>query len=228
MEAVFGTTELLELILLNLAIKDLILAKRICKSWRNTIQASDSIQKALGYKPIAPAAHTPNRSLLYRLSFDEQDFLDSDADFVVKSTSTSALDFLTNRNKDKIYYNPVLVDIFFATNSPVPERVTPGFGGSPRAVPLRFAYKPFPAKYREHFDKYLLTQPPVTDLVFRLAYDHRTGDFVSLSSTTGITIGDLIDKISRIGRSDNYVCGTNWQYFWYLSDLAVWGLDLVN
>lgn len=52
---VLGTVELLEAILLQLPIKDLLLAQLISKHIENTIDGSDSIQKALFFKPADPA-----------------------------------------------------------------------------------------------------------------------------------------------------------------------------
>lgn len=49
---VFGITELLENVLIKLPNKDLLLAQRVCKTWRNTIVGSERIQKALCFKSM--------------------------------------------------------------------------------------------------------------------------------------------------------------------------------
>lgn len=50
---VLGTTELHEQILLNLPLRDLLLAKRVSRAWRNTMAGSPQIQEALFFRPNA-------------------------------------------------------------------------------------------------------------------------------------------------------------------------------
>lgn len=50
MHTVFGTGELLEMILILLPIKDLLLSMRVCKRWKNA-QAYPKLQKALFMLP---------------------------------------------------------------------------------------------------------------------------------------------------------------------------------
>ncbi|KAK3115459.1 hypothetical protein LTR53_005161 [Teratosphaeriaceae sp. CCFEE 6253] len=48
---VFAVPELLENILLRLALRDLLFASTVCTTWRSTVAGSPSIQRALFYKP---------------------------------------------------------------------------------------------------------------------------------------------------------------------------------
>ncbi|KAK4619827.1 hypothetical protein CLAFUW4_11378 [Fulvia fulva] len=50
--AVFGTTELLEMILLYLQVNELLCAQQICTRWRDTIRASTKIQQTLYLSPF--------------------------------------------------------------------------------------------------------------------------------------------------------------------------------
>lgn len=49
--AVFDTTELLEMILVEVGMKTLLLARRVTRKWRDVIQQSDKLQKKLFLKP---------------------------------------------------------------------------------------------------------------------------------------------------------------------------------
>lgn len=50
---IFGTPELLEMLLLNLPIKDLLVnAQRVCKKWNSTIRDSPKLQQALFFSPL--------------------------------------------------------------------------------------------------------------------------------------------------------------------------------
>lgn len=55
--AVFCTTELLDDILLQLTMKDLLFAQRVCRRWRDVIQQSKPLQKALFFLPSDPDVH---------------------------------------------------------------------------------------------------------------------------------------------------------------------------
>ena len=52
-QSVFGTAELLEAVLYTLPTQDLLLAQRVCTTWRDAIQGSKKIQQALFFRPIA-------------------------------------------------------------------------------------------------------------------------------------------------------------------------------
>lgn len=71
-QAVLQTTELLEHILLWLPIKNLLLAGRICKRWRNVMQGSIKIQRALFLTPLPDSAGNAlvNPFLLHTLASD--------------------------------------------------------------------------------------------------------------------------------------------------------------
>lgn len=50
-EKVFDKPELHEMILLHLPLRDLLRAQQVCHSWRDTVQSSSKILKALFFKP---------------------------------------------------------------------------------------------------------------------------------------------------------------------------------
>ena len=49
---VLNTVELLELVLLELPVRDLLLVQRVCCTWHSTIENSRLLQQALFFKPI--------------------------------------------------------------------------------------------------------------------------------------------------------------------------------
>lgn len=49
----FGNAKLLEMVLLRLPLKDLLFAQSVCKTWKNTIDNSADLQKALFFQPAA-------------------------------------------------------------------------------------------------------------------------------------------------------------------------------
>ena len=51
-ERVFNTVELIEAVLLELPLKDVLLAQRVCKTWQAAIAASSPLQRALCLRPI--------------------------------------------------------------------------------------------------------------------------------------------------------------------------------
>ncbi|KAK5737152.1 hypothetical protein LTR17_006935 [Elasticomyces elasticus] len=50
-EQALGLAELLEAILLQLPSHDLLFAQKLCKEWKDAVEASPSIQKALFFMP---------------------------------------------------------------------------------------------------------------------------------------------------------------------------------
>jgi hypothetical protein len=67
-QAVLATAELLELILLNLPIKDILFAQKVCKQWKQLIDSSPLLQQALFLKP-APASSAAIDSKTLNLKF---------------------------------------------------------------------------------------------------------------------------------------------------------------
>jgi len=61
-EKVFAVTEQLEAVLLQLPMKDLLFAQKVCKRWQTVIRASDPVQKALFLKP-GVAADAPKDAI---------------------------------------------------------------------------------------------------------------------------------------------------------------------
>ena len=51
-EVVYNTAELLESILHNLPTKDLLLAQRVCRQWKQAIERSPKLQRALFFLPV--------------------------------------------------------------------------------------------------------------------------------------------------------------------------------
>lgn len=67
--AVFYTTEILELILLNLPMRDLLLSQRVTPKWRNVIKANKKLQQTLFFEPADSSTVwrlTQTRDSLYR------------------------------------------------------------------------------------------------------------------------------------------------------------------
>ncbi|GME22633.1 f-box domain protein [Neofusicoccum parvum] len=60
-DQVFRTPELLELILLHLPMRDLLLAQRVCQTFRTLVRTSPTLQQALFFKPL-PATALPQPS----------------------------------------------------------------------------------------------------------------------------------------------------------------------
>jgi hypothetical protein len=48
-----GQAETMELILLNLPMRDLLLSTKVCRAFRNVIRGSMRLQRALFFKPVA-------------------------------------------------------------------------------------------------------------------------------------------------------------------------------
>ena len=78
--SVFATRELLTQILLQLPIRDLLLAQRVCTSWNETITASVSLQEALFFRCIPGTAqakiqvhHNPLLTLRFPLWFNDHE-----------------------------------------------------------------------------------------------------------------------------------------------------------
>ena len=51
-ERVFNTVELIEAVLLELPLRDILLAQQVCKTWQAAIAASSPLQRALCLQPI--------------------------------------------------------------------------------------------------------------------------------------------------------------------------------
>lgn len=55
--AVFGTTELLEMVLFQLDMRSLLKAQQVCQRWKQTIAHSNHLQQALYLKPVKASNH---------------------------------------------------------------------------------------------------------------------------------------------------------------------------
>lgn len=88
---VFNTAELVEMILLELAMEDILLrAMRVCKYWKAVIDASLKLQQVLFFKAIPG----PPGLLL------EIDYTDSDSDYLPRISSTA--------RRHTLFINPLL------------------------------------------------------------------------------------------------------------------------
>ncbi|KAK3684611.1 hypothetical protein LTR37_020111 [Vermiconidia calcicola] len=74
MEQALKTIELVEAILSQLPMRDLLLAQRVCKHWKEVIDASSKLQKALFFQPATDRVafhHTQNRISWWWKNVDE-------------------------------------------------------------------------------------------------------------------------------------------------------------
>ncbi|KAK3636507.1 hypothetical protein LTR56_014133 [Elasticomyces elasticus] len=79
-EQALGLAELLETILLQLPPRNLLFAQKVCKDWKQAMEASPSIQKALFFIPgtkhdVHPACNTALEHILARETFATNPFL---------------------------------------------------------------------------------------------------------------------------------------------------------
>jgi hypothetical protein len=56
---VFNVTELLELVLLAVPVKDVLVLQRVCKDWQAAIEGSTRIQQALFRRPVSEVLQSP-------------------------------------------------------------------------------------------------------------------------------------------------------------------------
>lgn len=59
-DEVFNTTELLELIMLNLPLKDMLLLQRVNQFWKDTVLGSVKLQRWLFFRPIVNIEDNPS------------------------------------------------------------------------------------------------------------------------------------------------------------------------
>lgn len=71
-QVLFGNTDLLELVLLELSLLDIIFTARVCRSWHSIITTSPALQAALFLRPL-PARHVAALNAAYRHKSDTLD-----------------------------------------------------------------------------------------------------------------------------------------------------------
>jgi hypothetical protein len=184
---VSGNVELLEIILLNLPLRDMLLAQSVCWTWRNVISTSPGIQQALFFRPARDAVRFKHNwsNILDCTSKDQCERLYQDLAMLDEEANAWVWSGTEEPYRGRIIINPFFDQTFNPSSYRLP-------GTLP--IPTQYMDSDY-STLQASWKRMLLMQPPVVEMVVDHGHANHWHALKAKDKNLGLTGTDFADSI---------------------------------
>ncbi|KAK5119518.1 hypothetical protein LTR85_007618 [Meristemomyces frigidus] len=206
-EQVAQTPELVEMVLHYLPLADLLLAQRVDRTWRDIIQQSSKLQRALFFKPASEGGGLiPVEVVSIVVDCKEKKTCDLERRLSTWGPWTTAYEMRPRdprwvrdpKDSSSRHYNPVINPLF--------DLVFPGFNCN-LAANIK---KPGAARSEASWRRMLLAQPPLREMVVDHGQAQHWHRVAAKDATVGLTFQDMYDNARAWKYRMGDISGLSW------------------